>query len=68
MCQREGKEGRRIVKICQREGRKGRRPGKFLSGEGEVTEEERKAVVSEKEGNTTALSGEIIMDSVGSTK
>ena len=37
-----------------------------VSGEGEGTYEARKVVVSEKEGNTTALSGEVIMESVGS--
>ena len=37
-----------------------------MSGGGEGTEEVRKLVVSENEGNTAALSGEVIMDSVGS--
>ena len=37
-----------------------------MSGEGGVTEEARNVVVSEKEVNTTALSGEVIMVSVGS--
>ena len=37
-----------------------------MSGEGEATEEARKVVVSENEGNTAYLSGEVIMDSVGS--
>ena len=37
-----------------------------VSGEGEGTEEARKVVVSEKEGNTVALSGVVIMESVGS--
>ena len=35
-------------------------------GEGEVTEEERKVVLSENKGKTTALSGEVIIESVGS--
>ena len=37
-----------------------------MSEEGDVMEEARKVVVSEKEGNTADLSGERIMDSVGS--
>ena len=37
-----------------------------MSGEGEGMEEVRKVVVTEKEGNTVALSGEKIMESVGS--
>ena len=37
-----------------------------MSGEGKGTEEAIKIVVSEKEGNTAALSGEVIMESVGS--
>ena len=37
-----------------------------VSGEGEGTEEVRKVVVSEKEGNTAVLSGEVIMESIGS--
>ena len=37
-----------------------------MSVEGEVTEEARKVVVLENEGNTAALSGEVIMESVGS--
>ena len=36
-----------------------------MSGEGEGTEETKKIIVSEKEGNTAALSIEVIMDSVG---
>ena len=39
-----------------------------MSGEGEVTEEARTVVVSEKEVNTTDLSGERMMESVKSTK
>ena len=39
-----------------------------MSGEGKGTEEAIKIVVSEKEGNTAALSGEVIMESVGSTE
>ena len=35
-------------------------------GGGGVTEEARKVSASEKEGNTSALSGEVIMESVGS--
>ena len=37
-----------------------------MPGEVEVTEEAINVVVSEKEGNTAALSGELIMESVGS--
>ena len=37
-----------------------------MSEQGEGTEEARKVVVLEKEGNTPELSGEIIMESVGS--
>ena len=37
-----------------------------LSREGEGTEEVSKCFLSEKEGNTTALSGEVTMESVGS--
>ena len=37
-----------------------------MSGEGEVTEDASKFFMSEKEGNTAALSGEVIMESVGS--
>ena len=37
-----------------------------MSWEGKGTEEAIKFVVSEKEGNTTDLSGERIMESVGS--
>ena len=37
-----------------------------MSEEGEGTEEARKDVVLEKEGNTPVLSGEVIMESVGS--
>ena len=36
-----------------------------VSGEVEGTEEARKVVVSEKDGNTVDLSGELIMESVG---
>ena len=36
-----------------------------VSGEGEGKEEVRKVAVLEKEGNTAALSIEVIMDSVG---
>ena len=39
-----------------------------MSEEGEGTGEARKVVVSEKEGNTVAFSGEVIMESVGSPK
>ena len=39
-----------------------------MSGGGEVTEEARKFVMSKKVGNTAALSGEVIMDSVGTTE
>ena len=37
-----------------------------MSGEGEVTEEERKVVLSENKGKTTDLSGELIIESGGS--
>ena len=37
-----------------------------MSEEGGVTKELRKVVVSEKDVNTAALSGELIMESVGS--
>ena len=37
-----------------------------MSREGEGTEEASKFFVSENEGNTTALSGEVNMESVGS--
>ena len=39
-----------------------------MSGEVEVTEEARKVVVSEKEGNTAALSREVIVTSVGTSE
>ena len=39
-----------------------------VSEEGEETEEARKKIMSEKEGNTPYLSGERIMDSVESTE
>ena len=39
-----------------------------MSEEGEGTEEARKVVASKKEGNALDLSGEVIMDSNGSTK
>ena len=37
-----------------------------MLGGGEGTEEANVFVISEKEGNTAALSGEVIMESVGS--
>ena len=39
-----------------------------MPGEGEETEEARQFFVSENEGNTADLSGEVIMESVGSTE
>ena len=39
-----------------------------MSEEGEGTEEARKVVVSENEGNAAALSGELIIESVGSSE
>ena len=44
----------------------GEEAGENVSVEGEGTEDARKVVVSEKEGNTTDLSGERIKESVGS--
>ena len=37
-----------------------------MPGKGEGTEDERKVVALQKEGNIAALSGDVIMDSVGS--
>ena len=37
-----------------------------MSGEGAVMEESKNFFILEKEGNTAALSGDLIMESVGS--
>ena len=47
-------------------GKEGEEPGGNVSQEGQETEEARKYLISEKEGNTTYLSGEVIMESFGS--
>ena len=53
--------------MCVSEGgQEGEESKENVPEKGEGSEEARNLVVSEKEGNTTALSGEIIMESVGS--
>ena len=55
-----------VSKMFSEGGEEREEAGVNVSEEGERTEEARKVVMLEKGGNTEALYGELIMDSVGS--